>query len=169
MRRALLGTRPSRCGLAGIFGLGFFQGALLKDPKKVLVQLGQVHAARVMKFTSANDVVPGIAAGLLLAVLCLLRTQRAGGAVNTGLRRGELLQLRWRDLDLQRRMMTVRGEDAKTGQTRHVPLTSEGVRVVNAWRPADPSRRRPSSPSRRAGRLLREQTRNGRRRSQHRS
>jgi uncharacterized protein YdeI (YjbR/CyaY-like superfamily) len=38
------------------FGLGFFQGALLKDPKKVLVQLGQVHAGRVMKFTNAKDI-----------------------------------------------------------------------------------------------------------------
>ena len=38
------------------FGLGFFQGALLKDPKKVLVQLGQVHAGRVMKFTSAKQI-----------------------------------------------------------------------------------------------------------------
>jgi len=38
------------------FGLGFFQGALLKDRKKVLVQLGQVHAGRVMKFTSAKDI-----------------------------------------------------------------------------------------------------------------
>src|SRR5690242_19763395 len=38
------------------FALGFFQGALLKDPKKVLVQLGQVHAGRVMKFTSATEI-----------------------------------------------------------------------------------------------------------------
>src|SRR4029078_6605654 len=38
------------------FGLGFFQGALLKDPKKLLVQLGQVQAARVMKFTSAREI-----------------------------------------------------------------------------------------------------------------
>jgi uncharacterized protein YdeI (YjbR/CyaY-like superfamily) len=37
--------------------LGFFQGALLKDPKKLLVQLGQVQAARVMKFTSADEIV----------------------------------------------------------------------------------------------------------------
>ena len=37
--------------------LGFFQGALLKDPKQLLVQLGQVQAARVMKFTSATDIV----------------------------------------------------------------------------------------------------------------
>lgn len=36
--------------------LGFFQGALLKDPKKLLVQLGQVQAARVMKFTSASEI-----------------------------------------------------------------------------------------------------------------
>src|ERR1700742_1826521 len=36
--------------------LGFFQGALLKDPKKPLVQLGQVQAGRVMKFTSAGEI-----------------------------------------------------------------------------------------------------------------
>jgi uncharacterized protein YdeI (YjbR/CyaY-like superfamily) len=36
--------------------LGFFHGALLKDPKKLLVQLGQVRAARVMKFTSAKEI-----------------------------------------------------------------------------------------------------------------
>ena len=36
--------------------LGFFQGALLKDPKRLLVQLGQVQAGRVMKFTSAKEI-----------------------------------------------------------------------------------------------------------------
>src|ERR671935_2788700 len=43
-------------GFKDYFALGFFQGALLKDPKKVLVQLGQVHAGRVMKFASARDI-----------------------------------------------------------------------------------------------------------------
>src|SRR5689334_13632850 len=43
-------------GFKEYFALGFFQGALLKDPKNVLVQLGQVQAARVMKFTSAKDI-----------------------------------------------------------------------------------------------------------------
>jgi uncharacterized protein YdeI (YjbR/CyaY-like superfamily) len=43
-------------GFKHYFGLGFFQGALLKDPKKVLEQLGQVRAARVMKFTSVKEV-----------------------------------------------------------------------------------------------------------------
>jgi len=43
-------------GFKDYFALGFFQGALLKDRKKVLVQLGQVHAGRVMKFTSAKGI-----------------------------------------------------------------------------------------------------------------
>jgi uncharacterized protein YdeI (YjbR/CyaY-like superfamily) len=43
-------------GFKDYFALGFFQGALLKDPKKILVQLGQVQAGRVMKFTSAKDI-----------------------------------------------------------------------------------------------------------------
>jgi len=43
-------------GFKEYFALGFFQGALLKDPKKLLVQLGQVQAGRVMKFSSAKDI-----------------------------------------------------------------------------------------------------------------
>jgi uncharacterized protein YdeI (YjbR/CyaY-like superfamily) len=43
-------------GFKEYFALGFFQGALLKDPKKLLVQVGQVHAGRVMKFTSAKEI-----------------------------------------------------------------------------------------------------------------
>jgi uncharacterized protein YdeI (YjbR/CyaY-like superfamily) len=43
-------------GFKEYFALGFFQGALLKDPKKVLVQLGQVQAGRVMKFTSVKEI-----------------------------------------------------------------------------------------------------------------
>src|SRR2546421_4573489 len=43
-------------GFKEYFALGFFQGALLTDPKKVLAQLGQVRAARVMKFTSAKEI-----------------------------------------------------------------------------------------------------------------
>jgi len=38
-------------GFRDYFALGFFQGVLLKDPKRRLVQLGQTQAGRVMKFT----------------------------------------------------------------------------------------------------------------------
>src|SRR6478672_1976862 len=43
-------------GFKEYFALGFFQGALLKDPKNVLVQLGQVQAGRVMKFSNAKEI-----------------------------------------------------------------------------------------------------------------
>ena len=43
-------------GFRDYCALGFFQGALLKDAERLLVQLGQVQAARVMKFTSAAEI-----------------------------------------------------------------------------------------------------------------
>jgi uncharacterized protein YdeI (YjbR/CyaY-like superfamily) len=43
-------------GFKEYFALGFFQGAVLKDPKKLLVQLGQTQSGRVMKFTSAQEI-----------------------------------------------------------------------------------------------------------------
>jgi uncharacterized protein YdeI (YjbR/CyaY-like superfamily) len=43
-------------GFKEYFALGFFQGALLKDPKRVLVRLGQTQAGRVMKFTSTKEI-----------------------------------------------------------------------------------------------------------------
>ncbi len=43
-------------GFKEYFGLGFFQGALLKDPGKLLARLGQVQAGRVMKFTDVKDI-----------------------------------------------------------------------------------------------------------------
>jgi uncharacterized protein YdeI (YjbR/CyaY-like superfamily) len=49
-------------GFKEYFALGFFQGALLKDPKKLLVQLGQTQAGRVMKFTSVREIVSNEAA-----------------------------------------------------------------------------------------------------------
>jgi len=43
-------------GFRDYCALGFFQGALLKDPEKLLARLGQVQAARVMKFASAEEI-----------------------------------------------------------------------------------------------------------------
>ena len=44
-------------GFRDYCALNFFQGALLADPQKLLVRLGRVQAARVMKFTSAKEIV----------------------------------------------------------------------------------------------------------------
>ena len=58
-------------------------------------------------------------------------------ALNTGLRRGELLKLTWADvqLDTAPPALVVRGETAKSAQTRVIPLNSEARAVLRMWRP----------------------------------
>lgn len=49
-------------------------------------------------------------------------------ALETGMRRGELLSLRWNDIDLVRRTALLR--TTKNGQSRRVPLSSRAVNVL---------------------------------------
>lgn len=55
-------------------------------------------------------------------------------SINTGLRRGELFDLTWANVDLDRRILTVTGATAKSKRTRHVPLNREATLVLRGWR-----------------------------------
>lgn len=62
-------------------------------------------------------------------------------ALRVGLRRGELLGLRWRDLDLEARRLTVARSyqsAPKSGKTRHLRLPSACVEPLREWRRMSP-------------------------------
>lgn len=52
-------------------------------------------------------------------------------ALNTGLRIGEIFSLRWENVDLKRKMITIFAP--KTGKLREVPLTDDAFKVLLAW------------------------------------
>jgi integrase len=54
-------------------------------------------------------------------------------ALNTGLRRGELLALTWGAVDFPAKMLTVMAATAKSGHTRRIPLNSEAFATFKAW------------------------------------
>lgn len=55
-------------------------------------------------------------------------------AMNTGLRRGELFGLRWADVNLAGKVLTVTADTAKSQKTRHVPLNPEALDVLKRWK-----------------------------------
>ena len=54
-------------------------------------------------------------------------------ALNTGLRRGEIFNLRWEDINFHTKTLTVHGETAKSGERRYVPLNKEIIVVLKNW------------------------------------
>ena len=55
-------------------------------------------------------------------------------AINTGIRRGELFTLIWKNIDLKNNILTVVGDDAKSNRTRHIPLNNEASEALEKWK-----------------------------------
>ena len=54
-------------------------------------------------------------------------------AVDTGMRRGEMLALRFADVDWKRQLIVLRGETTKSRKSRAVPIATARLRAVLEW------------------------------------
>jgi integrase len=61
-------------------------------------------------------------------------------ALVTGLRQGNILQLTWEHVDLDRRIVTIPGYDMKNGESLGVPLNDVAVEVLRRQRGKHPTR-----------------------------
>ncbi|MEX3842605.1 tyrosine-type recombinase/integrase [Paraburkholderia sp. BR10882] len=56
-------------------------------------------------------------------------------ALNTGMRKGELLALEWQDVDLELRTIHVQRAVAKSDKRRDIPISDELLACLTAWKP----------------------------------
>ncbi|WP_249334918.1 tyrosine-type recombinase/integrase, partial [Vibrio parahaemolyticus] len=58
--------------------------------------------------------------------------------MNTGMRKGELLSLRWEHVSLPNRYLTILSENAKSKKTRTIPLNDTVLKLFERWRAQNP-------------------------------
>ncbi|OKY25235.1 site-specific integrase [Thalassotalea sp. PP2-459] len=54
-------------------------------------------------------------------------------ALNTGMRKGELLSLEWSHINFDNKILTVDFQNAKSGSTRHLPLNTQAFNTLKEW------------------------------------
>ncbi|EIO5099434.1 site-specific integrase [Vibrio parahaemolyticus] len=59
-------------------------------------------------------------------------------AMNTGMRKGELLTLKWEHVSFPNRYLTIRSENAKSKKTRTIPLNDTVLNLFERWRAQNP-------------------------------
>ncbi|MNC46521.1 Tyrosine recombinase XerD [compost metagenome] len=55
-------------------------------------------------------------------------------SLNTGMRRGELFDLKWSAVNFDTKTITAKGDTTKTSDTRHIPMNKETFSVLEDWK-----------------------------------
>lgn len=73
-------------------------------------------------------------------------------SLNTGMRRGELFDVKWSAVNFDTKTITASGDTTKTSDTRHIPMNKEVFSVLKAWK-EQAGKSRYVFPSQQGGRL----------------
>ncbi len=112
--------------LSKIFSLAIDAGLLESNPSFRVKKL-QLNNQRIRVLSSAEEakLLESLKSNLLVRDVVII-------ALNTGLRRGEIFNLKWLDLDFPRSMILI--QESKSGKKRLVPM-NETVRTLLSGRP----------------------------------
>lgn len=55
-------------------------------------------------------------------------------SLNTGMRQGEVFSLSWADVDFEKKIITIRGTNAKSKKTRHIPINDKAMEALSLWK-----------------------------------
>lgn len=107
------------CSLASaLFKWAIRMGYVDENPFRRVQRFSERGRAREVYLTpDESRALLGVASPPLFSILVC--------ALSTGMRRGELLSLEWRDVDFGRREILVRPENEKAGRGRVIPMTAD--------------------------------------------
>lgn len=60
-------------------------------------------------------------------------------ALNTGMRKGEILSLEWKNVNLENKVLTITTENSKSKTLRHIPLNTEAFNTLADWKAQNPN------------------------------
>lgn len=55
-------------------------------------------------------------------------------AMHTGMRRGEILSLKWENVDFDNKVLTITSENSKSKRIRYIPLNSKAFDALSKWK-----------------------------------
>ena len=123
--------------IKALFNRGVEWGFLSRSPAQAVRKFKEPkRQARFFTKAEAAKIVQSADAALRPIVIFLL---------HTGLRREELLHLTWRDMDLERKVLTIQAKDGwrpKDYEVRHIPLAAQALKVLHEI----PGKREPQQP-----------------------
>lgn len=106
----------------------------IDEEKRLRKALDQREMQLIEKRKSANEWRRSRGYELFPEDLCDYMKTMILLSINTGLRRGELFDLKWENVDFNRSNLVLGGHITKSGLTRHIPLNKEALSALREWR-----------------------------------